>query len=65
MENLEEKIEELIEEIESPYLDDEVDTDDEWGSTILAAMEESEQTGIPFDHIMGKILGGIHDDFNY
>ena len=34
---------------------------EEWDNTLLAAMEESEATGQPFDHIMGEILGGVRD----
>lgn len=41
----------------------EVTTDEEddeaWDNTIRAALAESEETGQPFDHIMGEILGGV------
>ncbi len=37
----------------------EPDSEEEWNETILAAMDESDSTGQPFDHIMGEILGGI------
>ena len=38
---------------------DDEDEDDEWDNTLAAAMAQSEETGESFDHIMGKILGGI------
>ena len=31
----------------------------EYDLRLLSAMEESEETGIPFDHIMGEILAGL------
>ena len=37
----------------------EEEEEEEWSDTLLAAMEESEATGQPFDHIMGEILGGV------
>ena len=32
----------------------------EYDLQMMRAMEESEETGIPFDHIMGMYLAGIH-----
>ena len=33
--------------------------EEEWSDTLTSAMRESEETGVPLDHIMGEILGGI------
>ena len=43
--------------------DYDIEDDDElteYDYQMMAAMKESEETGIPFDHIMGEILAGIH-----
>ena len=40
------------------HLTDE-EEDEEWDRTLISAFEESEETGQPFDHIMGEILGGV------
>lgn len=32
----------------------------EYERMMMSAWEESKETGIPFDHIMGEILAGIH-----
>ena len=49
------------EELASYYIfDDEDEELDEYDYQMMRAMQESEETGIPFDHIMGEILAGIH-----
>jgi hypothetical protein len=37
------------------YIDSDIDSD------IERALAYSEETGIPFDHIMGAILGGVEE----
>lgn len=66
----EDELEEYITSVQNKYnvvfdsycfteAEDEVDVDAEWDDTIRSALAESEETGQPFDHIMGEILGGV------
>lgn len=37
----------------------EEEEEEEWNDVIRSKMKESEETGIPFDHLMGAYLGGV------
>ena len=50
-----------IESIEFNHEQSEEEAEEEHEAMIDAAMRESEESGIPFDHIMGEILGGMRD----
>ena len=53
-------------EYSSTILDEDliIDTEEmEYEDMIDAAMRESDETGISFDHIMGEYLGGMRDNY--
>ena len=39
----------------------EEEEEEEWNSVIRDKMIEADETGIPFDHLMGAYLGGVDD----
>ncbi len=41
----------------------EEEDDEAWDDMLLSALAESEETGQPFDHIMGEILGGVRSGY--
>ena len=54
---------ESIESIEFNHEQSEEEAEEEHEAMLEAAMRESEESGIPFDHIMGEILGGMRDNY--
>ena len=49
------------------YLEHTSEEEDEaaWNETLTSAMEEAEESGRPFDHIMSEILGGARSEYCY
>ena len=39
--------------------------DEEWNQMIELAMARAEASGVPFDHIMGAMIGGCEDAYGY
>ena len=43
----------------------EEEDEEEWNDTLSSALDEARETGRPFDHIMGEILGGAREEYCY
>ena len=52
-----------IESIEFSHEQSEEEAEEEHEEMLVAAMRESDVTGIPLDHIMGEYLGGMRDNY--
>ena len=39
--------------------------DQEWNDMLSLALARAEASGVPFDHIMGAMIGGAEDAYGY